>query len=239
MKLSIVVPCYNEAENIPLVLERFRAVLSARPQCELLLVDNGSTDRSAEVFACELAKPENRFARLVHVPVNQGYGFGILSGLRAARGEYLAWTHADLQTDPADVLLGFDRLLSHPHPERCFLRGSRVGRPGFDKLFTAGMGLVASTALGAPLRDINAQPKIFPRTLFESFKNPPSDFSLDLYALYQAHRSGMTILEQPVHFGVRQHGEAKGGASLRGKVRLTRRTLTYIFRLRRELARAA
>ena len=239
MKLSIVVPCYNEEKNIPFVLARFREALAGREEIELLLVNNGSTDSSAAVLAEHLALADNRFARLVDVPLNQGYGFGILAGLRAARGEYLAWTHADLQTDPNDVRLGFERLLADEHPQRCFVRGRRIGRPGFDRLFTAGMSLVASSALGAPLHDINAQPKIFPRSLFESFQNPPHDFSLDLYALYQAHKAGLKVLEQPVHFGGRQHGVAKGGASLKGKVRLTRRTLSYILRLKRELAEAA
>lgn len=239
MKLSIVVPCYNEEKNIPLVLDRFREALAGQPLVELILVNNGSTDGSSAVFASELARPDNRFARLVVVPVNQGYGYGILAGLRVALGEYLAWTHADLQTHPRDVLLGFEMLLREKQPRRCFVRGRRVGRPGFDRLFTAGMSLVASSALRAPLHDINAQPKIFHRTLFQSFHNPPHDFSLDLYALYQAHKQGLKLLEQPVHFGLRVHGEAKGGASLRGKVRLTRRTLSYIFKLRRQLAAAA
>ena len=239
MKLSIVVPCYNEEKNIPLVLDRFRSVLAEHSRIELLMVNNGSTDGSAGVMNYELRQPRNQFARRVDVPVNEGYGYGILAGLKAGRGEYLAWTHADLQTDPNDVLLGFERLMRELRPEQCFVRGRRIGRPGFDKLFTSGMGLVASTALRAPLHDINAQPKIFHRQLFESFKNPPHDFSLDLYVLYQAHKAGLKILEQPVEFAVRQHGEAKGGASLKGKVRLTRRTLSYIFRLRRQLSRAA
>jgi glycosyltransferase involved in cell wall biosynthesis len=238
-KLSIVVPCYNEAGNLLALLARFREVLAGRPDVELVAVNNGSRDHSALIFACELEKPENQFARLVEVPVNQGYGFGILAGLHAAAGEYLAWTHADLQTDPNDVLLGFARLLAQPRPERCFVRGRRVGRPLVDRLFTTGMGWVASAALAAPLVDINAQPKIFHRSLLEQMHDAPWDFSLDLYALYLARREGLNVIEQPVHFGARRYGEAKGGGSLRGKARLTRRTLQYILRLRRQLRAAA
>ena len=179
-----------------------------------------------------------RFARLVDVPVNQGYGFGILSGLREAAGEYLAWTHADMQTDPNDVLLGFERLLAEPHPDECIVRGRRVGRPLVDRMFTVGMGWVASAALAVPLYDINAQPKIFHRRLLADMDDAPGDFSLDLFLLYLAQRKGMKVLEQPVHFGVRQHGQAKGGGSLSGKARLTRRTLEYILRLRRQLRAA-
>ena len=237
-RLSIVVPCYNEAGNIPALLARFRAVLAGRSDAELVLVNNGSRDDSAAVFAAELARPANRFARLVEVPVNQGYGFGILSGLRQSAGEYLAWTHADLQTDPQDVLLAFERLLADPHPTQCLVRGRRIGRPLLDHAFTLGMGWVASAALTARLHDINAQPKLFHRDLLTAMGDAPGDFSLDLYLLYLAQRQGLTLLEQPVYFGERQHGEAKGGGSLGGKVRLTRRTLEYIFRLRRQLRAA-
>ncbi|MBI3465390.1 MAG: glycosyltransferase [Planctomycetes bacterium] len=87
MQLSIVVPCYNEQDNIPLIFERFRTVLSGREQIEVLLVNNGSTDGSAGVFASELARPDHQFARGVEVQVNQGYGFGILSGLKQAAAD--------------------------------------------------------------------------------------------------------------------------------------------------------
>ncbi len=237
-QLSIVVPCYNEAGNLPSLLGRFGEVLADRDDVELVLVNNGSRDHSALVIACELDKPENAFARSVAVPVNQGYGFGILSGLRAATGEYLAWTHADLQTDPNDVLLGFARLMAEPAPQQCLVRGRRVGRPLLDRAFTVGMGWVASAALATPLYDINAQPKIFHHSLLAEMDDAPWDFSLDLYLLYLAQRRGLKVLEQPVHFAARQHGEAKGGGSLRGKARLTRRTLEYIFKLRDQLRAA-
>lgn len=238
-KLSITVPCYNEGDNLLALFGRFRAVLAGRPDVELVLVNNGSRDHSSGLIACELARPENGFARVVDVPVNQGYGFGILSGLRKSRGEYLAWTHADLQTDPADVLVGFDRLLAQPDPANCLVRGRRVGRPLVDRAFTVGMGWVASAVLATPLVDINAQPKVFHRRLLAEMTDAPWDFSLDLYLLYLAGRLNLTIVEQPVHFAAREHGEAKGGGSLRGKARLTHRTLSYILRLRRQVRAAA
>ena len=234
-RLSIIVPCYNEADNLPTLFDAFRAVVAGHPDVEVVLVNNGSKDRSAEVFAELLAWPEHGFVRLVNVPVNQGYGFGILSGLRAARGEYLAWTHADLQTDPKDVLLGFARMLDESQPERCFLRGRRIGRPLFDRLFTAGMSGIASLALRSKLYDINAQPKIFHRDLLDQMTDAPHDFSLDLFTLHLANKQGLKILEQPVHFGERHAGEAKGGGSLRGKYKLTRRTFAFILELRRKL----
>lgn len=237
-RLSIVIPCYNESGNIPQILDRLRSVLAGRSDVQVVLVDNGSKDDSAQVFQAQLARPEHAFATLCKVEVNQGYGFGILAGLGVATGDYLAWTHADMQTDPNDVLLGFEKLLAHPSPDRVFLRGRRIGRNPFDTAFTFGMSLVASAALRTWLHDINAQPKMFNRSFLETWQDPPHDFSLDLFAFYQARRQGLAILEQPVHFGKRAAGEAKGGGTLRGKWKLIVRTWGYIRLLRARLAAA-
>ena len=71
MKLSIVVPCYNEEKNIPLILQRFDEVIKKK-NIEVILVNNGSTDNSARVIN-ELL-PRYPFAKTVLVLVNQGYG---------------------------------------------------------------------------------------------------------------------------------------------------------------------
>ena len=133
MKLSVVVPCYNEEQNIPLILARFAQVVD-RDDVEVILVDNGSTDHSAQVLT-ELL-PEYPFARTVKVEVNQGYGYGILQGLKECRGEYIGWTHADMQTDPADIL----RALAVIEAQNglVFVKGRRKGRP----LFRLSMALV-------------------------------------------------------------------------------------------------
>lgn len=234
-KLSIVLPCYNEAESIPSILRRFREVLADRRDVEVLLVNNGSTDNTADVLAAELARPENSFARTALVEINRGYGLGIMTGIRAASGEVLSWTHADMQTDPADVLLGFDKFAAAPDPAGTFLKGRRINRGIFDAFFTFGMSVISSLALGRKLSDVNAQPKMFHRSFLGHMKNPPDDFSLDLYVLYLARSLGFIVLEQPVSFAGRRHGVAKGGGTLKGKIRLVARTWKYIFKLRSEL----
>lgn len=238
MNLSIIVPCYNESANLEMLLSRFREVVGSRPGVEVVLVDNGSTDDSPLVLGSELARPENHFARSVRVEINQGYGHGIMSGLRSGTGRFLAWTHADLQTDPQDVMLAYNTILRAANPENAFVRGRRIGRGWFDAAFTGGMSLVSSLALGVALRDINAQPKLFHRSFLDRMTDPPNDFALDLYALYQARMSGMDIFEQPVYFGKRHAGEAKGGGTLRGKWKLSRRAFHYILALRRKLKAA-
>lgn len=234
--LSIVLPCYNEAQNLPLILGRLREIIGQRKDIEVILVNNGSKDNTAEVLARELANPALSFIQVADVPVNKGYGYGIMSGLRLAKGSFLAWTHADMQTDPGDVLLGFEEIRSAPDPNQAFVKGRRIHRNPFDAFFTFGMSVVASASLGCWLHDINAQPKIFPRRFYELLKAPPDDFSLDLYVLFLARKRGFTVLYLPVSFKQRRHGEAKGGGTLAGKWRLIRRTFAYVLKLRREIA---
>lgn len=234
-RFSLVLPCYNEALTLPSIFSRFESVLRDRPEIEVVFVNNGSRDGSAEVLAAEATRPGRAFARIVTVDVNQGYGFGIMAGLRVTAGDYIGWTHADSQYDPAIMVEACDRLLDTPFPERTFLRGRRVRRGAFDAFFTAGMSIYASLALGVRVRDVNAQPKLFPRSFLDRMEAPPNDFSLDLYALVQARRHGYQLLELPVVFAPRLHGEAKGGGSIALKWKLTRRTLSFIRSLRRDL----
>lgn len=235
-KLSIAVPCYNEEKNIPLIIAAFKKALGNRQNIEVLLVNNGSTDNSAAAFAQELQKERGGVFKLVNVAKNQGYGFGILSGLEAASGDVLAWTHADMQTDPADVIRGFDLFSA----DDIFVKGKRKNRALLEALFTFGMQVIASLALKTYLDDINAQPKIFSRDFYEKHvKNQaPHDFSLDLFVLYQAQKNSLRIKEIAVDFAKRLHGEAKGGGSWKTRVKLIKRTFTYIFELKKNIANA-
>jgi glycosyltransferase involved in cell wall biosynthesis len=234
-KLSIVLPCYNEASNLPPILARLRASIQSRRDIEVIIVNNGSRDDTADILYRALSDPALWFIRVEHVKVNQGYGFGIMAGLRVAKGEFLAWTHADMQTDPADVLRGFEKLLAARNPQTTFVKGCRVARGPLDSLFTFGMSLISSVCLGCWLHDINAQPKIFSRNFYTKLESPPDDFSLDLYAYYLARESGMELLLEAVDFGKRRHGDAKGGGTMVGKLRLIVRTSKYILKIRRKM----
>ena len=236
-KLSIIIPCYNEALNLPLIIHRLGKILENESNIEVILVNNGSTDESSKVLANELDKPSLSFIRIEHVAVNKGYGFGVMAGLRVARGEFVAWTHGDMQADPADILKGLKKILSTKDPHRCFLMGRRVARRPFDSFFTLGMSLFASAMLGFWMFDINAQPKVFSRRFLKKWDSPPDDFAFDAFVYFSARKLGMTILTQPVCFTNRRYGEAKGGGTLIGKWRIIKRTIYYIIRLRSELAK--
>jgi glycosyltransferase involved in cell wall biosynthesis len=230
MKLSLVIPCYNEAANLPLLLSRCQYLVS-KPGIEVILVDNGSTDSTAGVLLDLL--PNYPGCRSVQVARNQGYGFGILAGLTAARGSILAWTHADLQTDPHDALRGLE--LFEKHGDNIFVKGRRCGRPLTDAAFTVGMSLFETILLAKPLWDINAQPTMFSRSLYDSWQVAPKDFSLDLYAYYQALRQGCSVHRFRVHVHARAHGSSHWNVSWAEKRKLIRRTVDFSFGLRNEI----
>lgn len=236
MIVSVVVPCYNEAGNIPLIIERFSGVIKDCPDIEVVLVNNGSKDDSATVIKQQLelcSETLKSHFLVVDVPVNKGYGYGIMQGLHAARGEILSWTHADMQTDPADIKTAYERIIGEDY-SKCILKGKRKNRNILDELFTSGMQLFVAVTLGVNINDINAQPKMFHRGFYDEFlqKDAPDDFSLDLYMLYMARIQNYKTLEIPVYFAKRIHGEAKGGGSWKTKFRLIQRTAKYILRLK-------
>ena len=230
MKYSLVIPCYNEALGLPSLVEQCRKCL-VEPGLEIILVDNGSTDHTPRILK-ELLACEERI-RSVRVEQNQGYGYGILEGLRATKGEVLGWTHADLQTDPCDVLEG--AALFEREGMGIFVKGRRCGRPLGDCFFTAGMGLFATLLLRRPLWDINAQPTLFPRSFFEDWKSPPHDFSLDLYAYYHALAKGAPVHRFPVKFGPRAHGMSHWNIDWASKMKFIRRTVRFGLQMKRNL----
>ncbi len=230
MRLSLIIPCYNEAKNLPLLLERCH-ILGSQPGVEVVLVDNGSTDESAAVLQSLL--PSYPGCRSVRVEQNQGYGFGILAGLKSATGDILGWTHADMQTDPQDALFGLELLKKHGLD--CFVKGRRYGRPLADVGFTIGMSFFETLLLAKPLWDINAQPTMFSRKFFETWHEPPHDFSLDLFAYYQARAADLEVRRFPVMFGARAHGVSHWNVNWTSKWKFIRRTVEFSLELRRTL----
>lgn len=232
--LSIIVPCYNEAGNIPTLIDRLREVQKANQelQIEFILVNNGSSDNSARVLEQSIIDGEVIIAT---VEKNIGYGNGILQGLAVANGEALAWTHADLQTDIADVVEAY-RL--YKNNEGVVVKGKRKNRAILERIFTFGMQVIVNIVLKTYLDDINAQPKLFSKNFYMKYikDRAPLDFSLDLFLLYTAKERGYKILTIPVYFKKRLHGEAKGGGSWKGRIKLIKRTWSYIFQLKESIA---
>jgi len=221
--LGIVIPCYNEADSLAELVSRLS---NPELQCiEFVLVDNGSTDDTLNILN-DLNLPRN--IDWIKIPFNKGYGYGILMGLKELHTDFLGWTHADLQTDPTDLLL----FLKHLNGNAEFLKGRRRGRSKSDRFFTAGMSLSISLLFARLLRDINGQPTVLSRRLYESWELPPNDFGLDLFSYVHALRSGAPVVRIDVNFGKRVYGSSSWNAGFVSRLRFIGRTLTLAIKLR-------
>ena len=156
----------------------------------------------------------------------QGLWGGIIEGLKIAKGKFLSWTHADMQTNPCDVINAEEFIFSNK--KNIFIKGLRKGRPFIDQFFTFSMSLIATVRLGYFFRDINAQPTIFPASFLKNWDKPPSDFSLDLYAYYKAKRLGYKINRIPVKFNRRLFGTSSWNKGFKSKIKFIERNLKYI-----------
>ncbi len=100
--LSLVIPCYNEEENIPTLLQRVEASLNqiGRPY-EVIIIDDGSTDRSPALLNEAMGRLP--WLRVMRMAKNAGQSAAFEAGFEAARGELIATIDADLQNDPEEI----------------------------------------------------------------------------------------------------------------------------------------
>ncbi|MBT7558292.1 glycosyltransferase family 2 protein [Candidatus Woesearchaeota archaeon] len=232
MKVSLIIPCYNESKSIPKLLESCQTAFEEQ-DVEVIIVDNGSTDNTQEVLSDILANYS--FIKLVTVKENIGYGDGILQGLNSASGEIIGWTHADLQTNPADINSALTFFEQSNNIEAIFVKGDRYGRSIIDVFFTIGMALFESMLMRTWMWDINAQPTLFHKSFFESWVEPPNDFSLDLFAYFTAKKKGLIIKRFPVLFSERMYGVSSWNISWSNKYKFIKRTLQFSFLLNQRL----
>lgn len=226
MEISIIIPCYNEAKSLSNLIALIRSA-NFDGSYEIILVDNGSTDET-ETILPKLIN-DDPMIRSIRIDQNQGYGHGILEGLRSAKGDILAWTHADLQTNPADIKTAV--AFFEPN-SNTFVKGRRYGRPPFDVVFTIGMSVFEILLLRRIFWDINAQPTVFSKKFFDTWDQPPTDFSLDLFAYFMAKKSKLTVKRFPVYFGVRQFGKSHWNVDWNSKYKFIKRTINYSLELR-------
>ncbi|MEW5896149.1 MAG: glycosyltransferase family 2 protein [Nanoarchaeota archaeon] len=230
-KLSIVIPAYNENKNIPLILQGYAEVIS-NLNAELIIVNNGSTDNSQQILEEELKKPRYIFAKTILIPRNAGYGNGIVAGLKHCRGEILAYSHADMQCDPLDVIRGYEIISKEEKPENCFVKGKRRERKIIPQLLTTCFQIITSVLFFKNFYEINAQPKVFPRRFLEKLNYIPLDFNLDFYFFYKAKKEKFKVIHMPVDYVDRRYGESKWAFSHLSKLKTVGKFIRYILALR-------
>ena len=205
-RFSIVIPLYNEEGNVPALVEglsRVSATLEAAH--EWVLVDNGSADATGRLLK-EAAAADDRI-RTVRVEVNEGYGWGIINGLKHARGEVLGYVDGDLQVPAEDVgkMLGsFEESGADVVIARRMNRGDGPIRRVQSLVFN----LLFRVLFGVRVSDVNAKPKFVTRALYERMGLESKDWFIDAEVLIKAGRLKAAPVEYPVHFLKREHGSS-------------------------------
>ena len=104
--------------------------------------------------------------------------------------------------------------------------------PFMDVFFTIGMSVFETFLLKKFMWDINAQPTMFSKTFFDSWKNPPKDFSLDLYAYFLAKDNGLKVYRFPVLFAERANGVSHWNVNWASKWTFIKRTFAFSLKLK-------
>ena len=206
--ISMVLPAYNEADNVePMVIEATPALRAVTDDFEIIVVDDGSADGTAE--ASRRAMERHPHVRLVQHPVNKGFGASVYSGFTSAEKDWIFYTDADRQfvlseletfmpaMDSADLIAGYRAPRKDP-----FMR----------VLYGKGWSMLCTLTFGYTVRDVDCGFKLFRREIIEelapTIRSRGATFSIEW--LVRAKRAGYRFAELPVTHRPRVAGSQTG-----------------------------
>jgi glycosyltransferase involved in cell wall biosynthesis len=209
MKLSIVIPVFNEASTVATLVDKVRT-LDPGPgnEKEIIIVNDGSSDGTRAA----LARFENvKGIRVHHSPVNLGKGASLRIGFSFATGEIVTVQDADLELDPEE----FKQLIVPIVEDTAdVVYGSRFlgqGRKGSFTFYLANRGLATLTNVlyGAKLTDIETCYKVFRRDVLTSLTLRSSRFEIEPELTAQVLKRGFRLVELPIGYKPRSRNEGK------------------------------
>ena len=218
MRTLVVIPTYNEADNIDEVISRLRAAV---PDAEVLVVDDNSPDGTADLVET-LAERDDR----VHVlrrPGKAGLGSAYRAGFAwGADGgfEVMVEMDADLSHDPAalpTLLQGVDEGADLAIGSRYVPGGSTPDWPLLRRLISRAGNIYARLMLGIPVRDATAGFRAFRADALRRLpyqKARASGYGFQVEMAWRAHQSGLAITEVPISFRDRTRGKSKMGPQI-------------------------
>jgi dolichol-phosphate mannosyltransferase len=224
-ELSLMMPAYNEEEILPVALDEAVKALDAQVRTwEIVIVDDGSTDRTPEILAEWVAR-EPRIRVVTNNP-NRGYSQALIRGFHACDLDVIFYTDADAQFDLMEISRLYPLIA-----EADMVAGYRVGRqdPWF-RLITSGVyNAIQGLVLGVRARDVNCAFKFFRREFFEKVNLSSDGFLIDAELYARADRAGLRWAQGPVTHRPRTEGETTV------KVGTIQETLRQLFKLKKAL----
>jgi glycosyltransferase involved in cell wall biosynthesis len=230
--LSIVIPAYNEADNVVPAVEEIASVAqSLKVDYEIILVNDGSRDATGALSRSQLAPRIANFKLVEHFP-NRGYGGALKAGFAAATKEVIAFTPADQQFDFREIT----RLLDKLTPSMTLVSGWRVNRqdPLIRRLNGLGWNLVVAILFGRLIHDIDCGFKVFRREVLSHIHIESNGAMIDTELLAEMHARGFKMTEVPVTHLPRTAGSPTG-ANLKVILRAFRDLFKFRLRLWKEL----
>ena len=202
-ELSLVLPCYNEEMCLESTVPPLaRAFSNAGVSIQIVLVDNGSTDRTSEVIdrliVCGMPVTKGM------VKVNEGQGLGFLTGFKLCRGRYIGHLCADGQVAPEDVVGVYRALKTANGP--CMAKARRRFRP--DSWVRKVVSIIYNAMMqmlfpGIPTLDVNGNPKMMPAEVLRLMKLNSRDWFLEAEMMLKVRHLNLRVIEIDI-FGLPQ-----------------------------------
>nr|MBC7244107.1 glycosyltransferase [Chloroflexota bacterium] len=203
MELSVVIPAWNEADNLVKLLPQLHAVLSNLGcEYEVLVVDNHSADATEEVC---------RAAGVVLLQQNEpGYGGALWAGFGHASGEYILTMDADLSHTPDFIpLMWNERAKADVIVASRYVEGGSTDMPWYRHILSIILNRVYTRVLSLPIRDISSGFRLYRASILRSLDLQSKDFDALEEILIECYAQGYTILEMPMHYMPREQGKSK------------------------------
>lgn len=210
MKLSIIIPVFNEEKTIAECLKRVKeAKLLSGVKREIIVVNDGSTDSSLSKIKNQESRVKN--LKTVSYKQNKGKGYAIQQGLKKAKGEYVLIQDGDLEYDPND----YQKLLTPIIEKKTeVVYGSRFLGERRSMFFWHMIGnkflsLLTNVLYNSTISDMEVGYKIFPRKLLESFNLKENRFGFEPEVTAKVLKRGIRIYEVPISYTGREFEEGK------------------------------
>jgi len=204
--LSIFFPAYNDGGTIAsMVIRTVKTAAELTPDFEIIIVDDGSADGTAEI-ADELARTYPQ-VRAVHHPTNRDYGAALQTGFRSATKDLIFYTDGDAQYDPTELTILWNKMT----PDADVVNGYKISRS--DPLHRVIIGRVyhhlVSTLFGLTLKDVDCDFRLMRRRIFERINLEKTSGIICVEMMKKIQDAGFRVVEAPVHHFHRAYGKSQ------------------------------